>query len=183
MSAPTIPPEQLERFARELGLTQAILVGWQPGVATHVVTWGDSLTDSAQAGQGGAAIKRALGFPETLCRALSPRVAAALRAYDAEVTGRRDEVTRLHRELAALRAELGAVVVACDAIPDVTISKWACDPGGAWNRVREALRARRAAQGFDVDAADPETAFDEHGWLKQRKGSRWEAFLLIVEGG
>lgn len=105
------------------------------------------------------------------------------RAYDAEVTGRRDEVTRLHRELAALRAELGAVVVACDAIPDVTISKWACDPGGHWNRVREALRARRAAQGFDVDAADPETAFDEHGWLKQRKGSRWEAFLRIVEGG
>lgn len=57
---------------------------------------------------------------------------------------------------------------ACDAIPDVTISKWACDPGGHWNRVREVLRARRAAQGFDVDAADPETAFDEHGWLKQR---------------
>jgi hypothetical protein len=78
MSPPNIPPEQLERFARELGLSQAILVGWQPGVATHVVTWGASLIDSAQAAQGGNAVKLALGFPEDLCRDLSPRVAAAL---------------------------------------------------------------------------------------------------------
>jgi hypothetical protein len=60
---------------------------------------------------------------------------------------------------------------ACDAIPDITISKWACDPGGPWNGVREVLRARRAAQGLDVDAPDPETAFDEHGWLKARGAS------------
>jgi hypothetical protein len=108
MSSQPIPilPEQLERFARELGLTQAILAGWSPDGVMHVVTWGASLTDSAQAGQGGAAIKRALGFPETLCRALSPRVAAALRAYDAEVTGRRDEVASLHAELGRVRAEL-----------------------------------------------------------------------------
>jgi hypothetical protein len=78
-SAPiTILPEQLERFARELGLTQAILTGWSPDGTMHVVTWGDSLTDSAQAAQGGNAIKRALGFPETLCRTLSPRVTEAL---------------------------------------------------------------------------------------------------------
>lgn len=31
---------------------------------------------------------------------------AALRAYDAEVIGRRDEVTRLHGEIAKLRAEI-----------------------------------------------------------------------------
>jgi hypothetical protein len=58
---------------------------------------------------------------------------------------------------------------ALDAIPDITISKWACDPGHHWNPVREALRAHRRAQGFDVDAADPEAAFDEHGWLRARK--------------
>jgi|GEM_PF-7063780 len=80
-----ILPEQLERFATELGLTQAILVGWSPDGTTHVVTWGASLTDSAQAAQGGNAIKRALGFPETLCRALSPRVTEALAR--AEVSG------------------------------------------------------------------------------------------------
>lgn len=82
-SSPIIAPEQLERFARELGLGQAILVGWQRGVATHVVTWGDSFTDSAQAAQGGNAVKRALGFPETQCRSLSPRVAEALARAEA----------------------------------------------------------------------------------------------------
>lgn len=82
----TIPPEQLERFARELGLTQAILAGWAPGGPTHVVTWGDSLTDSAQAAEGGNLIKRAIGFPPTLCRALSPRVTEALARAEGTAT-------------------------------------------------------------------------------------------------
>lgn len=77
-----IPPEQLERFARDQGLSQAILVGWSPDGTTHVVTWGDSLTDSAQAAQGGNFVKKAVGFPECLCMALSPRVADALRAHE-----------------------------------------------------------------------------------------------------
>jgi hypothetical protein len=76
-----IPPERLEEFARSLGLQQAILVGWSAATGTtHVVTWGDSLVDSAQAAQGGNVIKRSIGFPECSCRELSPRVAAALRA-------------------------------------------------------------------------------------------------------
>lgn len=87
MSGERIPPEQLERFARELGLTQAILVGWAPDGTTHVVTWGASLVDSAQAAQGGNFVKRALGFPETLCRTLSPRVASALEAADKAAGG------------------------------------------------------------------------------------------------
>jgi hypothetical protein len=72
-----IPPERLEEFARALGLQQTILVGWANGT-THVVTWGDSLVDSAQAAQGGNFVKKALGFPECACMDLSPRVAAAL---------------------------------------------------------------------------------------------------------
>lgn len=40
-----IPTELLERFACDQGLSQAILVGWSAGGTTHVVTWGDSLTD------------------------------------------------------------------------------------------------------------------------------------------
>lgn len=39
---------------------------------------------------------------------------AALRAYDAEVIGRRDEVTALHAELGRLRAELARLQPAID---------------------------------------------------------------------
>lgn len=92
MSAPIrIPPEQLEAFARELGLNQAILVGWAPEGTTHVVTWGCSLTDSAQAAQGGNFVKKALGFPETLCRALSPRVTEALARAAADINDPTEE--------------------------------------------------------------------------------------------
>ena len=74
-----------------------------------------------------------------------------------------------YSELREQLADLRALVEACDAIPDITLSKWACDPGGHWNPLRATLRARRAAQGFDVDAVDPSAAYDEQGWLKQRK--------------
>jgi len=76
-----VPPERLEEFARALGLQQAILVGWAADGTTHVVTWGDSLVDSAQAAQGGNFVKKALGFPECVCMELSPRVAAALERW------------------------------------------------------------------------------------------------------
>lgn len=70
----------------------------------------------------------------------------------------------------AARGELMPILLACEAIPDITISKWACDPGQHWNAVRAALRAQRLAQGLDVDAYDPQAAFDEHGWLVARRG-------------
>lgn len=69
-------------------------------------------------------------------------------------------------ELSSQMRAHAALIDACDAIPDITISKWACDPGRHWNPVRDALRACRKAQGFDVDVDT--SAFDEHGWLLAR---------------
>lgn len=61
-----------------------------------------------------------------------------------------------------------AVLDACEAIPDVTLSKWACNPGGYWDPVLRAVKAARAAVGFNVDA-DLEQ-FDHHtGWLLARR--------------
>lgn len=94
----------------------------------------------------------------------------ALQSYDDEVTGRREEVTRLQTELGRLRADGSRILEACDAIPDITLSKWACDPGLYWNPLREAIRARRRGQGFDVDA-EPEE-FDDRGMLRARGASR-----------
>ena len=46
---------------------QVILIAWD-GVATHVVTWGKSVNDCAQAAYAGNLVKKNFGFPEELCR-------------------------------------------------------------------------------------------------------------------
>lgn len=66
-------------------------------------------------------------------------------------------------ELAAARP----VLEACAGIPDVTLSKWACSPGERWIPLAKALRARRLAEGFDVDADID--GFDSEGWLLARR--------------
>jgi len=70
-------------------------------------------------------------------------------------------------ELAARLEALRPLVEACDAIPDITLSKWACNLGGYWEPVRVALRAARLAQGLDVDAPIM-SGFDSNGWLFAR---------------
>lgn len=58
--------------AKEVGekhpdVRQVILVAWD-GARTHVVTWGKSLEDCAQAAHAGNLAKQSFGFPEDLCR-------------------------------------------------------------------------------------------------------------------
>lgn len=38
------------------------------------------------------------------------------------------------------------------AIPDITLSKWACSPGEPWEPTRKALKQSRIAAGFDLDS-------------------------------
>jgi len=76
-----IHPNDVAAFAREHELAQVIVVGWGANGLTHVVTWGESLQDSAQAAQGGNFVKNALGFPDADCRTLAPRMLRALAFY------------------------------------------------------------------------------------------------------
>ena len=46
---------------------QVILIAWD-GDNTHVVTWGRSVEDCAQAAHGGNLAKRQFGWPEELCK-------------------------------------------------------------------------------------------------------------------
>lgn len=48
-------------------VTQVILLAWD-GERTHVVTWGKSVEDCAQAADGGNAVKRLFKWPEELCK-------------------------------------------------------------------------------------------------------------------
>jgi hypothetical protein len=61
-----IPIAAARRIAEQHDCRQVILVAWDEGGRTHVVTYGKTLQDCAQAAAGGNFVKRALGWPEAL---------------------------------------------------------------------------------------------------------------------
>jgi len=65
---------------------QVILIAWD-GDNTHVVTWGRSVEDCAQAAHGGNLAKNQFGWPEELCRDEPARV-KLLRKEIAELKGK-----------------------------------------------------------------------------------------------
>ncbi len=68
MTNKTIPISEAERIAKRHGQNQVIIVTWDDEAkTTHVVTYGKTLKDCEQAAKGGNFVKRALGWPESLC--------------------------------------------------------------------------------------------------------------------
>lgn len=63
-----IPVAAAKRVADEFGQRQVVMVCWD-GETTHVVTYGATVAECAQAAEGGNFVKRALGWPERLCNA------------------------------------------------------------------------------------------------------------------
>jgi hypothetical protein len=80
-----IPVSTAQSIAESFDLRQVIIVAWD-GRDTHVVTYGGSVADSANAARGGNLVKRALGWPAEL-DAESPKV-QALQARIAELESR-----------------------------------------------------------------------------------------------
>jgi len=73
-----IPIAVAKRLAKELRQTRIVLITYDPQTSdTHVVTYGKSLNDSAQASDLGNAIKTHLGFPKEACQSVPARVARA----------------------------------------------------------------------------------------------------------
>ncbi len=68
-----IPIEAAENVAKQYDCNQVIILAWD-GENTHVITYGNSLEESAQATAGGNRLKRALGWPETLCNTIPYRI-------------------------------------------------------------------------------------------------------------
>lgn len=68
MPAKRIPVAAAKRVAEDYGQRQVVIVTWD-GETTHVVTYGATVADCAQAAEGGNFVKRALGWPERLCNA------------------------------------------------------------------------------------------------------------------
>ena len=65
-----IPVSAAKGVADQHKLRQVILAAWD-GERTHIVTYGSTQEDCAQAAEGGNAIQRMLGWPEKL-RAAPP---------------------------------------------------------------------------------------------------------------
>lgn len=73
--ADRIPIARAKEIAERHDLDQVVLVAWsRRDGRTHVVTFGRSLEDCAQAAEGGNRVKRALGWPESICNAKPARV-------------------------------------------------------------------------------------------------------------
>lgn len=68
-----IPITAASSIAKTHGCRQVIVVAWD-GEKTHVVTYGVSQEECGQAADGGNLVKRALGWPESLCSAEPSRV-------------------------------------------------------------------------------------------------------------
>ena len=65
-----IPIRAARRIAEEFGKDQVIILTWDGAHGrTHVTTYGRTVGACAQAAEGGNRLKRALGWPEELCRA------------------------------------------------------------------------------------------------------------------
>lgn len=62
-----IPIAAAKRLADEQKCSQVIIVAWD-GERMHVVTYGKTREDCAQAARGGNVVKSALGFPDGKCR-------------------------------------------------------------------------------------------------------------------
>lgn len=60
-----IPIDDAKQFGKDHNLKQVIIFGWD-GEQTHVVTWGKSIKDCAQAAEGANKIKTNWGWPEEM---------------------------------------------------------------------------------------------------------------------
>jgi len=68
-----LPIAAAEHVARVHDFLQVIVLAWD-GQQTCVATYGTTTAQSAQAAEGGNRIKRALGWPESQCNAVSAKV-------------------------------------------------------------------------------------------------------------
>jgi hypothetical protein len=88
-----IPVSTAQALAETLDLRQVIITAWD-GEQVHVVTYGGSVADSANAAAGGNRVKRALGWPANL-EAETPKV----RLLEARIAELEAEVEELEEQI------------------------------------------------------------------------------------
>jgi len=99
-----LPVSDVRELGKKHALKQAILLAWD-GERSHVVTWGITQEDCAQAAEGGNKLKAALGWPDDMCRD-EPSALKKVRARNKELEG---QVKTLSETLKLMQKSL-----ACD---------------------------------------------------------------------
>ena len=70
-----IPIKVCKQISKDYGMSQVILLCYDKNDnRTHVVTYGKSVKDCKEAADGGNKLKKVLGWPEELCKAVPKRV-------------------------------------------------------------------------------------------------------------
>jgi hypothetical protein len=70
-----IPIKSAREIAKDFDKDQVIIVAWSKQTGTtFVTTYGRTAEDCDQAAQGGNIVKKALGWPESLCNAEPSRI-------------------------------------------------------------------------------------------------------------
>ena len=70
-----IPIKDAKEIGNKHGYSQVIVVAWDEETGTtSVCTWGKSLKDCEQAAAGGNFVKKALGWPDEMCKDKPARV-------------------------------------------------------------------------------------------------------------
>lgn len=101
--AKRIPISVAKRIADDHDLAQVIVAAWDKKAAvTHVVTYGKSVEECEQAAAGGNAVKKALGWPESLCNEEPFRVKALKKRIE---------------ELEGYEAKYAAILERCRSTP------------------------------------------------------------------
>lgn len=70
-----VPIDAAKRIADEFDKDQVIIVCWDKiHGKTHVTTYGKTIEECEQAAKGGNLVKKALGWPDSLCHAKPTRL-------------------------------------------------------------------------------------------------------------
>lgn len=89
-----IPIAAAKHIADEFGKDQVIVVTWDKTTGTTwVTTYGKTVDECTQAAEGGNRVKRALGWPESLCSAKPARAKRKVLALDPRLVELLDRVT------------------------------------------------------------------------------------------
>lgn len=149
-----IPISAAQSLAELLDLRQVIIVAWD-GEKSHVVTYGGSVADSANAAAGGNLVKKVLGWPASL-NSESPKVLALqarIAELEAQVASGGLPVAKLPQALSELQDPTSVREPAPQVTPTVHVIEgtehergWGCRPDGY-----VAFTTKEAAETFIAD--------------------------------